>query len=544
MEYIYTERAHLMCPNMYFGIIAIVNSEYNQNRIKDVIAKASAAHPFLRARLGFEKDSNRYFYDVTDSSKVELIFGHDQVTALDSPKVMEEYEVLLSRDWNLFEEGMLKIVAWKACKLDETNKLAQANKTCFLFVFHHLLADGRGAWGLAQEIADSYAKGSSPIVAEEKLISSRNDFPEKTGLSFLSSYFVNKANREWGKENHKPLTYSEYNAFANAFIKQDRVNHSFEILDEEKLSELVSDCKKQSVTVNDMLMARMFVEDQTEKIIIARDLRESFSFYRPGALGNYSTAFSINLKKKNADKSEVAKAVHKKVQTALKNLKEQYLVLQCYADLTPVLLDASFMAAQGKYDSKAAAFIGKTFFAYDKAKGYSITNLGNFSIDVKETACFNPPPSPAIRKTWGVLTVNGRMVICTSERKQKIHEMHLNPEPFALIKNGSKKIELRLYDEKRQQIKIGDKIVFTNTESTSDNKKDGEAEKLEATVTNLFVFDSFEKLYQELNLVDCGYTEENLATASPEDMTQYYPKELQQKYGVVGIQIELLKKES
>lgn len=43
-----------------------------------------------------------------------------------------------------------------------------------------------------------------------------------------------------------------------------------------------------------------------------------------------------------------------------------------------------------------------------------------------------------------------------------IREMNLHNEPFNLIKQGTKTIELRLYDEKRQQIKVGDTIVFTN----------------------------------------------------------------------------------
>ena len=34
------------------------------------------------------------------------------------------------------------------------------------------------------------------------------------------------------------------------------------------------------------------------------------------------------------------------------------------------------------------------------------------------------------------------------------HEMNLNRKPFESIKNGSKTIELRLYDEKRQKLNI------------------------------------------------------------------------------------------
>ena len=43
--------------------------------------------------------------------------------------------------------------------------------------------------------------------------------------------------------------------------------------------------------------------------------------------------------------------------------------------------------------------------------------------------------------------------------------MNLAPSPFEMIKSGAKTIELRLYDEKRRAVKVGDTIEFTNTES-------------------------------------------------------------------------------
>ncbi len=48
--------------------------------------------------------------------------------------------------------------------------------------------------------------------------------------------------------------------------------------------------------------------------------------------------------------------------------------------------------------------------------GYSITNLGKIESSSIENAVFIPPASPAVKKTEGVLTVNGRMNICTGER--------------------------------------------------------------------------------------------------------------------------------
>lgn len=111
-----------------------------------------------------------------------------------------------------------------------------------------------------------------------------------------------------------------------------------------------------------------------------------------------------------------------------------------------------------------------------------------------------------------------------------VHHMKLNPTPFGMIKSGRKTIELRLFDEKRQKIKAGDEIVFTNTDT---------GETLSAKVLKLHQFDSFEALYQSLPLLQCGYTPEDVEQASPADMEQYYSAEEQKQYGVVGIEIAL-----
>lgn len=110
------------------------------------------------------------------------------------------------------------------------------------------------------------------------------------------------------------------------------------------------------------------------------------------------------------------------------------------------------------------------------------------------------------------------------------HIMNLHASPFHMIKSGVKTIELRLYDEKRQKIKIGDTIRFCNTESS---------ECLTVIVKELFLYDTFEELYQNLPLDKCGYTASDIDTAKPEDMLQYYPMDKQKQYGVVGIQVEL-----
>lgn len=114
----------------------------------------------------------------------------------------------------------------------------------------------------------------------------------------------------------------------------------------------------------------------------------------------------------------------------------------------------------------------------------------------------------------------------------KEHVMNLTPAPMREIRTGNKTIELRLNDEKRKQISVGDTIKFINTEDSNDT--------LRVKVVDLFLFSSFAELYDNLPLLNCGYNEDNINTASPEDMEMYYSREKQNKYGVVGIEISLL----
>ena len=109
-----------------------------------------------------------------------------------------------------------------------------------------------------------------------------------------------------------------------------------------------------------------------------------------------------------------------------------------------------------------------------------------------------------------------------------MHKMKLNSAPFEMIKSGKKTIELRLYDEKRRKIKVGDEIIFTNTVN---------GEILSRIVKDIHKFESFYELYKSLPLLKCGYTEDDIDNASPLDMEKYYSIDEQKNFGVVGIEL-------
>ncbi len=109
-----------------------------------------------------------------------------------------------------------------------------------------------------------------------------------------------------------------------------------------------------------------------------------------------------------------------------------------------------------------------------------------------------------------------------------LHKMNLWNDSFNKIKTGIKTIEMRLLDEKRSTILIGDCIEFTNVAN---------GERLLCKVTNLYRYANFEELYENHDKISIGY--ESNENASPKDMLQYYSIEKINNYGVVGIEIQL-----
>lgn len=112
------------------------------------------------------------------------------------------------------------------------------------------------------------------------------------------------------------------------------------------------------------------------------------------------------------------------------------------------------------------------------------------------------------------------------------HAFRLNARPFASIQSGRKRYEVRLFDEKRQRLAVGDTIAFTRV-------PDG-AGPLLAEVTDLRTYPSFQALYQKIPAadLDCeGWTMDELLSST----YGIYPRDEELKYGVVAIEIRVLK---
>ena len=108
-------------------------------------------------------------------------------------------------------------------------------------------------------------------------------------------------------------------------------------------------------------------------------------------------------------------------------------------------------------------------------------------------------------------------------------KVHLDPDIFEIVKNGSKTVEVRLNDEKRRMLKIGDELIFIN--------KNNENEIIESIVTDLKYYNNFEQLMEDYMVEEVyktGVTKEWFLNL----LQRFYNEEQQEKYGVVAIRFK------
>lgn len=106
---------------------------------------------------------------------------------------------------------------------------------------------------------------------------------------------------------------------------------------------------------------------------------------------------------------------------------------------------------------------------------------------------------------------------------------HLDADIFDLIENGSKDVEVRLYDEKRQQLKIGDELLFL--------KRPDDIEKIRVRVVDLKHYNSLVELVDNYEMKRIYYEDCNKEDYILE-MQRFYSISDQEKYGVLAIEFK------
>lgn len=106
------------------------------------------------------------------------------------------------------------------------------------------------------------------------------------------------------------------------------------------------------------------------------------------------------------------------------------------------------------------------------------------------------------------------------------HKMRLVDFAFNKIKNREKDIELRLNDEKRRLVNIGDIIEFEHIDTH---------EIIKTEVIKLHKYNTFKELFDNFD-----YHRFGLDNNDYNIMYNFYTKEEEKEYGALGIEIKLI----
>lgn len=107
--------------------------------------------------------------------------------------------------------------------------------------------------------------------------------------------------------------------------------------------------------------------------------------------------------------------------------------------------------------------------------------------------------------------------------------MKLSSAPFTKILRGEKTIEVRLNDPKRQILKLGDDIEFSENEHPE--------HRMLARIEELLYYPTFEALYSNHDLVLFGGESKEFLLQA---IRRFYSPADEARYGVVGIRIRLI----
>ena len=108
--------------------------------------------------------------------------------------------------------------------------------------------------------------------------------------------------------------------------------------------------------------------------------------------------------------------------------------------------------------------------------------------------------------------------------------MSLYAEPFERVKRGEKTREYRLYDEKRQKVRVGDTIAFYRLPDKT--------ESVTVVVKGLRRYADWHSCYAEFFEADLSERYGSIEEAVQATYDHWWPKEKEEEYGCLVIEIE------
>lgn len=107
--------------------------------------------------------------------------------------------------------------------------------------------------------------------------------------------------------------------------------------------------------------------------------------------------------------------------------------------------------------------------------------------------------------------------------------IHLDEDIFEVVKHGTKNVEVRVNDEKRRKLKVGDQITFL--------KRPDDKESIVVVIKDLVYYKNFNDLVKDYKIEELylkGYSKEKFLLL----LKRFYSDDEINKYGVVAIKFK------
>ena len=107
--------------------------------------------------------------------------------------------------------------------------------------------------------------------------------------------------------------------------------------------------------------------------------------------------------------------------------------------------------------------------------------------------------------------------------------VHLDADIFENVKHGTKNVEVRVNDEKRRKLKVGDTITFL--------KRPDDIESIDAIVEDLRYYKNFKDLVEDYTIEELfseGYSKEEFLSL----LKRFYSDDEVNEYGTVAIRFK------
>ncbi len=341
-------------PSVYISMLVSMDGEITTKELKEAVEKAYTQNETTMSKIVL--DNGKAFFEKLPQTGCKVFVEHRSWR-----------EIMHESEKNTFRINEGELVR---------SYIIPKNEGCSLLVMaHHIMGDGMALILLLQDILCNLTGKEAdyrPLNRE-----GIEQIPSDLKLPFFENAGIKTLNSKW-KKNGRIFTWQDYYNIHEKFWSLRESDIQFEVIQKEELNEIKAECKKQDITVNSYMVARLLHRN-----------REYENFCCPVSLRGNNRSISNHvalirmLYKYNKKKTflENAKEIHKIIRSYVEDKNKKYYISLMLREMEPTLLDSALMYTYGGYNNKISKLIAALMgYVGDRKTHLSITNLQNVNL--------------------------------------------------------------------------------------------------------------------------------------------------------------------